>query len=102
MAERYFLGLLVVLISISAVWLSLVEPVIYPELFLAGILALFGLATVANTYHVSKSSFLMPIFFIATIAYSAYIYLTNPIGYLLASISLLGLTGLVVSFAISP
>jgi len=101
MADRYFLTLLVILTVAGSVWLSLVEPIVPVELALAVLLVLLGLVAVLNSNR-AKARALMPLFFVAAIAYEVYLYLNNPLGYLLVSISLLSLVGLVLSFGIAP
>ena len=102
MAERYFLALLIVLAAFGSIWLALVQPIANSEIALAVLLGLLGLVAVLNLNNV-KAGVLIPLFFVAAIAYGIYIYLNNPVGYILASISLLSLIGLVLSFSsISP
>lgn len=101
MAERYFLILVVALTVAGSLWLSFVNPMVSYGIFLASLLALLGLAAVANSQMANKASILMPLFFIAAILYEAYLYLNGRFGYILVSIFLLSLTGLVLGFGIS-
>ncbi|MAG16272.1 hypothetical protein CMO88_04380 [Candidatus Woesearchaeota archaeon] len=101
MSERYFLALIVVAVVFGSVWLSLVEPVVTIELTLAILLGLLGLVTIVKVNSVKVSS-LMRLFFITALAYELYIYLNNPVGYILASISVLSFVGLILSFGVSP
>lgn len=102
MAERYFLILVVALTVAGSLWLSFVNPLISYGVFLASLLALLGLAAIANAQRASKAAILMPLFFIVAIAYEAYLYLNGRFGYILVSILLLSLVGLVLGFSISP
>ncbi len=102
MAERYFLIILVSITVAGSLWLSFVNPLISYGIFLASLLGLLGLATVANAASVNKARILMPLFFIAAMAYEVYLSLNLRFGYLLTSIFLLSLTGLVLGFGISP
>ncbi len=102
MAERYFLIVLVALTVAGSLWLSFVNPLISYGIFLASLLALLGLAAVANAQRANKASILMPLFFIAAIAYEFHLYLNGRFGYILVSILLLSLVGLILGFGISP
>lgn len=102
MAERYFLILVVASTVAGSLWLSFVSPLITYGIFLSSLLALLGLAAVANAKSAKKSGMLMPLFFIATIAYEFYLYLNGRLGVILISILLLSLVGLILGFGISP
>lgn len=102
MAERYFLALLVILVVISSFWLAFFVNPVFASEALAVLLGLLGLAAVLNANRV-KAGVLMPLFFVAAIAYAVYLYLVNPVvGYLLALIPVISLVGLVVSFRVVP
>lgn len=102
MAERYFLILVVAFTVAGSLWLSFVNPLITYGIFLASLLALLGLAAVANAKSAKKAGILLPLFFIAAIAYEFYLYLNGRLGVILISILLLSLVGLILSFSISP
>ncbi len=102
MAERYFLILVVALIIGGSLWLSFVNPLITYGIFLSSLLALLGLAAVINVRSAKKSGMVMPLFFIAAIAYEFYLYLNGRLGVILISIALLSLIGLILGFGISP
>ena len=101
MAERYFLSLLAIFVVLGSFWLAFVEPAPASKIVVAALLGLLGLVSIVNAGSV-KAGVIMPLFFAASIAYAVYIYVSNPvIGYLLASISVLSVVGLVVSLGIS-
>jgi len=99
MSERLFLVLLVIITVLGSVWLSLIAPIVNTELILAVSLGLLGLVTVANIGN-AKSGVLLPLFFIAAMADELYVYLNNPLGYILGSIFLLSVVGLLLSFSV--
>lgn len=102
MAERYFLIILVALTVAGSLWLSFINPAVSYGLVLASLLALLGIASLANAASASKAGVLMPLFFIAAIAYEFYLYLNlnGRFSYILLSISLLSLVGMVLGFSI--
>ncbi len=102
MAERYFLIILVALTVLGSFWLSFVNPLISYGIFLASLLGLLGIASVANAKSANKAAILIPLFFIAAITYEVYLYLNGRFGYILVSILLLSLIGLILGFGISP
>ena len=97
MTIRHFLTLLIIITVGGAVWLSLVEPVSKTELILSLSLGLLGLVTLSKV-NSAKAGTLIPLFFVAAIVYEVYLYLVGPLGYLLASIGILSLIGLILSF----
>lgn len=99
MSERYFLALLAVVVSAAAVWLAVVDSSVV-SVSVAVLLALLGVASIVNAGNFSKSRSLMPVFFIAALAYAFFMYLGKGFSYLVVSIGLLGLVGLVLSFGL--
>lgn len=97
MTVRHFLALLVIITVGGAVWLSLVEPVDKTELILSLSLGLLGLVTLSKV-NSAKAGTLVPLFFVAAITYEVYLFLVGPVGFLLASIGILSLVGLILSF----
>lgn len=101
MSERYFLGLLVILSAISALWVSVSPELVQSQLWVAVLLAILGLVSIANINSQSRSGVLLPLFFIASLAFLLYVYVSGrPFGVILVSSSVLALVGLVVSFGI--
>ncbi len=101
MAERYFLILVVALTVAGSLWLSFVNPLISYGIFLASLLALLGITAAANAQKAGKAAVLMPLFFAAAIAYEVYLYINGRFGYILVSILLLSLVGLILGFRVS-
>ncbi len=102
MAERYFLILVVAITFAGSLWLSFVDPVVSYGIFLSSLLGLLGLVSIAYASSPGKASMLMPLFFITAIAYEAYLYVNGRFGYILISLFLLSLIGLILGFGISP
>ena len=100
MGERHFLGLLVVLSAAGAVWVSMTPEPVQAQIWIAGLIAVLGLAALANLNNVRQSGVLMPLYFIASILFALYVLLTRPYGIIMVSSGLLALVGLVLSFGI--
>jgi membrane-bound ClpP family serine protease len=101
MSERYFLALLVIVSSISAVWVSIYPALVQPQLWVAMLLAILGLVSLANINNKGRSVILLPLYFIAALAFLLYVYLSGrQFGIILLSSVLLALVGMIVSFGI--
>ena len=61
---------------------------------------MLGVAFIVNAGDFSKSRSLMPVFFVAGLAYAFFMYLGKGLSPLIISVALLSLLGLVLSFGI--
>ncbi len=100
MGERYFLGLLVVLSAAGALWVSIAPEIVQSQIWVALLLSLLGLISIANLNNQRQASILLPLYFIAVLAFSLYVYLTHSVGTVLVSSAILALVGAAVSFGV--
>lgn len=75
----------------------MVRPIALTEVVLAGLLGLLGVAALVH-FRSARSGVLMPLYFVAALVYAVYVYLNTALGYILASIVVLSVVGLILGF----
>ncbi len=101
MAERYFLALLVVITAAGSLWTAIFPQFMTGQFIIALLLSLLGLIALVSVGSLRKAGALMPLYFVTQLAYDLFVFVTrDSVGVIFLAIALLGLVGLVVSFAI--
>jgi len=99
MGERYFLALLAIVSSLAALWIGVSPAIMASEFIPAVLVAFLGLVALTNVSNRRVSS-LMIVFFLTSLVFTLYIYLTTyVVSLLLVNMAIVNLVGLIVGFA---